>query len=52
MFAKLIALSTLAILAAATPAPFQAPAGSSGTGSCSTGSIQCCQSLESVSHTS
>lgn len=41
MFAKLLALSTLAILAAATPAP------TDGT-SCSTGSIQCCQSVQAA----
>ena len=41
MFSKLFALSALAILAAATPAP--APAAS-----CSTGAIQCCQSVQSA----
>ena len=47
MFAKLLALTTaLAILAAATPAP--APAGSPSE-SCSTGSIQCCESVQTAS---
>ncbi|KAM5545795.1 hypothetical protein V8D89_000833 [Ganoderma adspersum] len=46
MFAKLLALSlsALAILAAATATP--APAGST---SCSTGSIQCCESVQAAS---
>ena len=41
MFSQLFALSTLAILATATPAP--APAAS-----CSTGPIQCCQSVQTA----
>nr|VWP01544.1 Endopolygalacturonase (Polygalacturonase) [Ganoderma boninense] len=44
MFAKaLLAFSALAVLAAATPAP--APAGGQ---SCSTGSIQCCNSVQAA----
>ncbi|KAH9850892.1 hydrophobin [Lenzites betulinus] len=45
MFAKLFTLSALAILAAATPAPATG-------GSCDTGSIQCCQSVEPASSAS
>ncbi|KAI0737157.1 fungal hydrophobin-domain-containing protein [Daedaleopsis nitida] len=48
MFAKLFAISALAILAAATPAP-NGGSGSgsgSGAGSCSTGAIQCCESVQ------
>ncbi len=39
MFAKLFTLSALAILAVATPAP-------AADASCSTGAIQCCDSVE------
>ncbi|KAI0737146.1 hydrophobin [Daedaleopsis nitida] len=42
MFAKLFTLSVLAILAVATPTP--APAAS-----CSTGAIQCCDSVQPAS---
>ena len=44
MFSKLIAISTFAILAVATPAP--APAAS-----CSTGAIQCCQTVDKADST-
>ena len=44
MFAKLFTIASLAILAAATPTP----GGGSGSGSCSTGPVQCCNSMESV----
>ncbi|KAI0750503.1 hydrophobin [Fomes fomentarius] len=47
MFAKLFAVSALAILAAATPAT----QGSSPTG-CSTGTLQCCSSTQSANSTS
>ncbi|KAI0643539.1 fungal hydrophobin [Trametes meyenii] len=42
MFSKLFIISALAILAVATPTPGGAP----GAGSCSTGPIQCCESVE------
>ena len=44
MFTKLFALSTLAILAVATPTPGGTPADT-----CSTGAIQCCESVETAS---
>ena len=43
MLSKLFAFSTLAILAVATPTPGESPA------SCSTGAIQCCDSVEKAS---
>ncbi|OSC97263.1 fungal hydrophobin [Trametes coccinea BRFM310] len=43
MFAKLFTLAALAILAAATPAPV--PGGGGSGSSCSTGAIQCCDSV-------
>ena len=45
MFAKLFTITSLAILAAATPTP----GGGSGSGSCSTGPIQCCNTVEKAS---
>lgn len=48
MFAKLFAISVFAILAAAIPAPNDTPAGGE---SCSTGSIQCCQSVQDANST-
>ena len=48
MFSKLIAISTFAILAVATPAPNSSPS----SGSCSTGPIQCCQSVQSANSSS
>ena len=45
MFAKLFTIASLAILAAATPTP----GGGSGSGSCSTGPIQCCNTVEKAS---
>ena len=48
MFSKLFfALSTLAILAAATPVPND----TADTNACSTGSIQCCQSVQPANST-
>ena len=44
MFAKLFTLSALAILAAATPALAQGA-------SCSTGAIQCCQTVDTANST-
>ncbi|KAI8970746.1 fungal hydrophobin-domain-containing protein [Trametes punicea] len=45
MFAKLFAVTSLALLAAATPAPL--PGGeSSGGSSCSNGPVQCCNSVQ------
>ncbi|KAI0738381.1 fungal hydrophobin [Daedaleopsis nitida] len=43
MFTQLFTVATLAILAAATPAPGASPS------SCSTGPIQCCQSVQKAS---
>ena len=42
MFSKLFAISTLAILAVATAAPSASP-------TCSTGPIQCCDTVEKAS---
>ncbi|EJD00400.1 hydrophobin-251 [Fomitiporia mediterranea MF3/22] len=42
MFAKLVTIASLAILAVATPTPV--PQG----GSCNTGAIQCCNSVQSA----
>ncbi|KAL1940958.1 hypothetical protein VTO73DRAFT_7594 [Trametes versicolor] len=44
MFAKLFTIASLAILAAATPTPGGEPASS-----CSTGDLQCCDSVEKAS---
>ncbi|RPD53870.1 fungal hydrophobin [Lentinus tigrinus ALCF2SS1-7] len=46
MFAKLLSIASLAILAAATPTP---GGGGSGSGDCSTGPIQCCDTVEKAS---
>ena len=43
MFSKLFAISTLAILAVATPTPGESPS------ACTTGPIQCCDSTEKAS---
>ncbi|KAI0753519.1 fungal hydrophobin [Daedaleopsis nitida] len=48
MFAKLFTISTLAILAAAIPTPNDTPAGGD---SCTTGAIQCCESVQSANST-
>ncbi|KAI0737179.1 hypothetical protein C8Q80DRAFT_1214640 [Daedaleopsis nitida] len=47
MFAKLFTLSALAVLAAATPAPNV----NGGTSGCTTGPIQCCESLQTPNST-
>ncbi|OJT05431.1 Fruiting body protein SC3 [Trametes pubescens] len=44
MFAKLFTVASLAILAAATPTPGGEP-----VSSCSTGPVQCCNSVQSAS---
>ena len=46
MFANILALSALAILAAANPTPNGGQSNTSG--SCSTGAIQCCQSVQAA----
>ncbi|RPD53859.1 hydrophobin [Lentinus tigrinus ALCF2SS1-6] len=46
MLSKLFAIASLAILAVATPTP---GGGSGSAGSCSTGPIQCCESVEKAS---
>ena len=46
MFTNLFALSTLVILAVATPAP-TTNGGTAGS-SCSTGPLQCCQSVQAA----
>ena len=48
MFTKLFTLATLAILAVATPAPNGGNSSGSGSGSCSTGPLQCCESVQAA----
>ena len=43
MFAKLAIISTLAVLAVATPVP------DDGAGQCNVGSLQCCDSVQNAS---
>ena len=50
MFSKLFAISALAILAAATPTPNDAPPSGSPQ-NCNTGSVQCCQQTMSSNST-
>ena len=45
MFSRLFTIASLAILATATPTPGEG----SGSGSCSTGPIQCCNTVEKAS---
>ncbi|KAI0737153.1 fungal hydrophobin-domain-containing protein [Daedaleopsis nitida] len=51
MFAKLFTLSALAVLAAATPAPNVNGGSGAGTSGCTTGPIQCCESLQTPNST-